>query len=102
MAHGGTAGLGLLLLLLAAAPPQLGAMVIQRVFGANNTEIAFASAGGGTHMYLAGTGMYAGAGSSVCSHRPRALHMWPHGSHSCAPCNTCRPMRDRPSASKTG
>lgn len=31
--------------------------VIQRVFGANNTEIAFASGGGGTHMYLAGTGM---------------------------------------------
>ena len=57
MAHGGTAGLGLLLLLLAAAPPQLDAMVIQRVFGANNTEIAFASGGGGTHMYLAGTGI---------------------------------------------
>ena len=31
------------------------AMVIQRVFGANNSEVMFASSGGGTHVYLAGT-----------------------------------------------
>ena len=30
-------------------------MVIQRVFGANHSEVAFASAGGGTHVYLSGT-----------------------------------------------
>ena len=30
-------------------------MVIQRVFGANGSEVGFASAGGGTHVYLAGT-----------------------------------------------
>ena len=47
-----------LLLLATMAPPPTRAMVIQRIFGANNSEIAFASAGGGTHMYLAGTGMY--------------------------------------------
>ena len=33
------------------------AMVIQRVIGANRSEVAYASAGGGTHIYLAGTGI---------------------------------------------
>ena len=30
-------------------------MVVQRIFGANNSEIAYASAAGGTHVYLSGT-----------------------------------------------
>jgi hypothetical protein len=51
--------IGLALALLSLALPHGAAMVIQRIFGANNSEIAFASGGGGTHMYLAGTGMYA-------------------------------------------
>ena len=33
------------------------AAVIQRVFGANSSEISHASAGGGTHVYLAGSGI---------------------------------------------
>ena len=49
-----------LLLLLAILPNALvDGMVIQRVFGANNSEVMFASSGGGTHVYLAGTGMCA-------------------------------------------
>ena len=45
----------LLLALLLLHLPHTSAMVIQRVFGANGTEVGFASAGGGTHVYLAGT-----------------------------------------------
>ena len=65
----------MLLLLLALVPNALvDGMVIQRVFGANNSELAHASSGGGTHMYLAGTGM--------CAIRPRRararLHASPH------------------------
>ena len=43
-----------LVLLLLAATPSRG-MVINRVFGANGSEVAFASAGGGAHVYLSGT-----------------------------------------------
>ena len=51
--------IGIALALLSLTLAHVTAMVIQRIFGANNSEIAFASGGGGTHMYLAGTGMYA-------------------------------------------
>ena len=54
--QGHPASLALLLLLSAGH-----AAVIQRIFGANNSEVSFASSGGGTHVYLAGTGMCAHA-----------------------------------------
>ena len=46
----------LVVCLVATLLPHRGdAMVIQRVFGANDSEVGHASAGGGTHVYLAGT-----------------------------------------------
>ena len=48
-----TAPLGLVMLLLALCGVR--GMVIQRIFGANHSEISHASVGGGTHVYLSGS-----------------------------------------------
>jgi hypothetical protein len=39
---------------LLVLPRSSDAAVIQRVFGANSSEVSHASVGGGTHVYLAG------------------------------------------------
>ena len=44
-------------LLLSAALGVVHAAVIQRIEGSNHSELAFLSAGGGTHVYLTGTGL---------------------------------------------
>ena len=46
----------LLLLLLGLASVGQAA-VVNRIFGANQSEISYASAGGGTHLYISGTGI---------------------------------------------
>ena len=51
------AGCSLLLLAALLAPPHADAAVIQRVFGANSSEIGWATPAGGTHVYLSGTGI---------------------------------------------
>ena len=55
--HRVSATAALLVAVLIAPPPPAGAAVIQRVFGANQSEIGWASPGGGVHVYLAGTGI---------------------------------------------
>jgi hypothetical protein len=45
------------MLLIALLPHAADAMVIQRVHGANNSEVSHASSGGGTHVYLTGTNL---------------------------------------------
>ena len=53
--RGRTMHRALLLLRLLLAPAAVTGFVIQRVFGANSSELSHVSAGGGAHVYLTGT-----------------------------------------------
>ena len=47
----------LLAIVLAVQLPNVLAQVIQRIYGANLSEVGFASSGGGTHLYIVGSGI---------------------------------------------